>query len=155
MILFLDEPTAGVDVDLRKDMWQMVHQLRETGVTIILTTHYIEEAQEMADRIGFIRQGELFLVEEKKALMQKLGKKQLTLQLAEPLAEIPTALQALPLTLSDNHLQLVYTFDAQTQKKGIATLLRQLSEEGVDFQDLYTSESSLEDIFVKLIGASV
>jgi ABC-2 type transport system ATP-binding protein len=155
MILFLDEPTAGVDVDLRRDMWEMVHQLRATGVTIILTTHYIEEAQEMADRIGFIRKGEIFLVEEKKALMQKLGKKQLILQLAEPLSDIPAALQALPLTLSENHLQLVYTFDAQAQKKGIATLLRQLSDEGVDFQDLHTSESSLEDIFVKLIGTSV
>lgn len=155
MILFLDEPTAGVDVDLRKDMWDMVHQLRETGVTIILTTHYIEEAQEMADRIGFIRQGEIFLVEEKKTLMRKLGKKQLILQLTEPLLEIPMALRDQPLTLSDNHLQLVYTFDAQAQKQGIATLLRQLADEGVDFQDLHTQESSLEDIFVKLIGTSV
>ncbi len=151
-ILFLDEPTAGVDVDLRRDMWDMVRQLRETGVTIILTTHYIEEAQEMADRIGFIRQGDIFLVEEKKALMQKLGKKQLLLQLSEPLAAIPAALQHLPLTLSENHQQLIYTFDAQAEQKGIAALLRQLNDEGIEFQDLHTQESSLEDIFVKLIG---
>lgn len=151
-ILFLDEPTAGVDVDLRRDMWEMVRQLRETGVTIILTTHYIEEAQEMADRIGFIRQGDVFLVEEKNALMKKLGNKQLLLQLPEPLQTIPAALSHLPLSLSEDHLQLVYTFDAQTQQKGIASLLRQLNEEGIEFQDLHTRESSLEDIFVKLIG---
>jgi ABC-2 type transport system ATP-binding protein len=150
-ILFLDEPTAGVDVELRHDMWQMVRRLRESGVTIILTTHYIEEAEEMADRIGVIHKGELILVEDKAALMRKLGKKQLTLQLQEPIAAIPEALSGLPLELSDGGDALVYTFDAQGEATGIAALLRRLAEHGIDFKDLHSSESSLEDIFVGLL----
>ena len=150
-ILFLDEPTAGVDVELRHDMWQMVHRLREQGVTIILTTHYIEEAEQMADRIGVILKGELILVEDKAALMRKLGKKQLTLTLQEPLQRIPEGLSGLPLELSDDGNALVYTFDVQSERTGIATLLRQLAEQGIDFKDLHSSESSLEDIFVSLV----
>ncbi len=150
-ILFLDEPTAGVDVELRHDMWQMVRRLREQGVTIILTTHYIEEAEEMADRVGVINRGELVLVEEKHALMRKLGKKQLALSLQQPLAEVPQALVGLPLELSADGATLVYTFDAQGEGTGIAALLRQLSEDGIDYKDLHTSESSLEDIFVSLV----
>jgi ABC-2 type transport system ATP-binding protein len=150
-ILFLDEPTAGVDVELRHDMWQMVRRLRENGVTIILTTHYIEEAEEMADRIGVIHKGELILVEDKAALMRKLGKKQLTLQLQEPIAAIPEALAGLPLELSEGGNALVYTFDAQGEATGIAPLLRRLAEHGIDFKDLHSSESSLEDIFVSLV----
>ncbi|MBB3226167.1 ABC-2 type transport system ATP-binding protein [Luteibacter sp. Sphag1AF] len=150
-VLFLDEPTAGVDVELRHDMWQMVHKLREAGVTIILTTHYIEEAEEMADRIGVISRGELIVVEEKTTLMRKLGKKQLSLQLQSPLSAIPADLADLPLELSADGQQLVYTFDTQTEETGIAPLLRRLSELGIDFKDLHSSESSLEDIFVSLV----
>jgi ABC-2 type transport system ATP-binding protein len=152
-ILFLDEPTAGVDVELRRDMWQMVRGLRESGVTIILTTHYIEEAEEMADRIGVINKGELIVVEDKIALMHKLGKKQLTLQLRTQLSQIPAELSAYPLELSDDGHVLVYTFDTQIKETGIATLLRRLTELGIDFKDLHSSESSLEDIFVNLVRA--
>ncbi|MGZ6039164.1 MAG: ABC transporter ATP-binding protein, partial [Phenylobacterium sp.] len=150
-ILFLDEPTAGVDVELRRDMWEMVRGLRESGVTIILTTHYIEEAEEMADRIGVISKGELILVEEKAELMRKLGKKQLTLHLQEPLAAVPSDLTAYDLTLADGGADLVYTFDAQAEHTGIAELLRELSKRGVDFKDLQTEQSSLEEIFVSLV----
>lgn len=152
-ILFLDEPTAGVDVVLRRDMWDMVRGLRASGVTIILTTHYIEEAEEMADRIGVIRKGEIILVEDKTVLMEKLGKKQLTLHLQRPLTQIPAQLAGQQLALSDGGNELVYTFDAQSQQTGIADLLRQLSEHGIDFKDLQSSQSSLEDIFVNLVGA--
>ncbi len=150
-ILFLDEPTAGVDVELRQQMWEMVRGLRERGVTIILTTHYIEEAEEMADRIGVISKGRLILVEEKTALMRKLGKKQLTLQLRAPLEAIPTELAGLPLELGGGGSELVYTFDAQSEDTGIAELLRRLGELGIDFKDLRTTESSLEEIFVSLV----
>jgi ABC-2 type transport system ATP-binding protein len=150
-ILFLDEPTAGVDVELRRDMWQMVRELRAGGVTIILTTHYIEEAEEMADRIGVIRKGELVLVEDKHVLMRKLGKKQLTLQLQVPLQAIPGALAGEPLELADDGHSLVYTFDTQAERTGIATLLRQLGDLGIGFKDLHSSESSLEEIFVSLV----
>jgi len=150
-ILFLDEPTAGVDVELRRDMWAMVRRLREQGVTIILTTHYIEEAEEMADRIGIIHKGELMLVEDKDVLMKKLGRKQLTLQLQNRLSAIPPGLADYPLELSANGEQLVYTFDAQGDRTGIAGLLRRLGEHGIDFKDLHTSESSLEEIFVSLV----
>jgi ABC-2 type transport system ATP-binding protein len=150
-ILFLDEPTAGVDVELRRDMWEMVRGLRESGVTIILTTHYIEEAEEMADRIGVISRGELILVEEKAALMRKLGKKQLTLQLQEPLAAIPAGLENYQLALASGGAELVFTFDAQAEHTGIAELLRELSRRGIDFKDLQTSQSSLEEIFVSLV----
>ena len=152
-ILFLDEPTAGVDVELRRDMWEMVRSLRESGVTIILTTHYIEEAEEMADRIGVINKGEIILVEDKDVLMRKLGKKQLTLHLQEPLAAIPPGLEAYRLELAAGGQELVYSFDAQGQDTGIAALLRQLAGQGVDFKDLQTQESSLEDIFVSLVHA--
>lgn len=150
-ILFLDEPTAGVDVELRRDMWEMVRGLREQGVTIILTTHYIEEAEEMADRIGVISRGELILVEDKDVLMRKLGKKQLSLHLQEPLAAIPAGLEAYQLELAQDGAELVYTFDAQAESTGIAELLKRLAERGVDFRDLRTEESSLEDIFVNLV----
>ena len=150
-ILFLDEPTAGVDVELRRDMWQMVRGLRERGVTIILTTHYIEEAEEMADRIGVINKGELVVVEEKSALMRKLGKKQLTLHLQNALAAIPPALAGLPLELVKDGAELLYTFDTQANETGIAALLRRLNEQGIEFKDLHTAESSLEDIFVSLV----
>ncbi|QNP41673.1 ABC transporter ATP-binding protein [Lysobacter solisilvae (ex Woo and Kim 2020)] len=150
-ILFLDEPTAGVDVELRRDMWQMVRALRESGVTIILTTHYIEEAEEMADRIGVISNGELIVVEDKHVLMRKLGKKQLTLQLQEPLAAVPPALADFALELADEGHALVYTFDTQREQTGIATLMRRLNEQGIDFRDLHSSESSLEEIFVSLV----
>ena len=152
-ILFLDEPSAGVDVELRRDMWQMVRGLRDKGVTIILTTHYIEEAEEMADRIGVISKGELVLVEEKAVLMQKLGKKQLKLHLQRPLARIPDAMANHPLELSVDGNDLVYTFDTQSKQTGIAELLRQLGEHGIDFKDLQSSESSLEEIFVNLVRA--
>ena len=152
-ILFLDEPTAGVDVELRRDMWQMVRRLRESGVTIILTTHYIEEAEEMADRIGVISKGEIILVEDKVALMEKLGKKQLKLQLQHPLTQIPEQLRAHRLELSADGDELVYTFDAQSEQTGIADLLRQLNEHGIDFKDLQSSQSSLEEIFVNLVRA--
>jgi ABC-2 type transport system ATP-binding protein len=152
-ILFLDEPTAGVDVELRRDMWEMVRGLRESGVTIILTTHYIEEAEEMADRIGIIRKGEIILVEDKVALMRKLGKKQLTLHLQHPLAQIPGELAGWQLELSIDGKTLTYTFDAQSEQTGIADLLRRLGEHGIDFTDLQSSESSLEEIFVNLVKA--
>ena len=154
-ILFLDEPTAGVDVELRHDMWQMVRRLREQGVTIILTTHYIEEAEEMADRIGIIRKGELILVEDKATLMRKLGRKQLTIQLQAPLEALPEALRPLPLELADDGRALVYTFDTQAEDTGIAPLLRRLHEQGIDFKDLHSSESSLEDIFVSLVRGGI
>lgn len=149
-LLFLDEPTAGVDVTLRQGMWELVRTLRDTGVTIILTTHYIDEAEEMADRIGVIRKGEIILVEDKVALMHKLGKKQLTLQLAHTLAAVPAALSAYPLTLSANGNELTYTYDAQNEHSGIAALLQDLDAAGIAFKDLKTSQSSLEDIFVSL-----
>lgn len=151
-ILFLDEPTAGVDVELRRDMWQMIRRLRDSGVTIILTTHYIEEAEDMADRIGVIRAGKLVLVDDKTSLMQKLGKKQLLLQLVTPLAQIPPTLAAYQLQLSADNNQLIYTYDAQQEQATIATLLRQLSSLGIEFSDLNTQESSLEDIFIGLVG---
>ena len=150
-ILFLDEPTAGVDVELRRDMWNLVRELRDKGTTIILTTHYIEEAEEMADRIGVINHGELVVVDEKDALMRKLGKKQLTLHLQAPLAAIPAELAGQPLELSEDGLSLVYTFDVQGERTGIATLLRRLADQGIDFRDLNTQESSLEEIFVNLV----
>jgi ABC-2 type transport system ATP-binding protein len=150
-ILFLDEPTAGVDVELRRDMWEMVRSLRERGVTIILTTHYIEEAEEMADRVGVISRGELILVEEKTALMRKLGKKQLTLHLQEPLSAVPAGLDGYRLELAGGGTELVYTFDAQAEHTGIAELLRELSKRGIDFKDLQTTQSSLEEIFVSLV----
>lgn len=150
-ILFLDEPTAGVDVELRRDMWSMVHSLRQNGVTIILTTHYIEEAEQMADRIGVIDKGELVLVEEKTTLMKKLGKKQLELQLQDALEGLPPSFAEDRLELSDDGLKLVYTFDAQSEDTGIANLLRHLSDNGIQFKDLRTKESSLEEIFVNLV----
>ncbi|MEQ9617645.1 MAG: ABC transporter ATP-binding protein [Deltaproteobacteria bacterium] len=150
-ILFLDEPTAGVDVELRRDMWEMVRGLRENGVTIILTTHYIEEAEEMADRIGVINKGEIILVEDKAALMQKLGKKQLKLHLQNPLISIPQELAGHSLELSPDGNELVYTFNTQDDKTGIAGLLRRLNEHGIDFRDLHSSQSSLEEIFVSLV----
>lgn len=150
-ILFLDEPTAGVDVELRRDMWEMVRELRAHGVTVILTTHYIEEAEEMADRIGVINQGELILVEEKNALMNKLGKKQLTLQLQEPLDAVPAALQSYAVELGDDGHSLIYNFDSQQEHTGIPALLRKMDELGIDFKSLKSRESSLEDIFVDLV----
>lgn len=151
-ILFLDEPTAGVDVELRRDMWQMVRRLRESGVTIILTTHYIEEAQEMADRIGIISKGEIILVEDKNTLMTKLGKKQLTLDLQNPMTVLPEEFRSPSLALSADGLQLVYTFDPQAEQTGIAPLVKQLVEKGIEFKDLKTKESTLEEIFVQLTG---
>jgi len=150
-ILFLDEPTAGVDVELRREMWEMVRQLREQGVTIILTTHYIEEAEEMADRVGIIRQGEIILVDEKSRLMEKLGRKQLTVHLAEPLDAIPAAMADEALALADEGYSMVYTYDANQENTGIAELLRHLSEHGIEFKDLHSRQSSLEDIFVDLV----
>lgn len=150
-ILFLDEPTAGVDVELRRDMWEMVRELREQGVTVILTTHYIEEAEEMADRIGVINQGELILVEGKDALMNKLGKKQLTLQLQEPLNSIPKELESYAVELADDGHSLIYRFDSQQEHTGIPALLRKMDELGIDFKNLKSRESSLEDIFVDLV----
>lgn len=150
-ILFLDEPTAGVDVELRREMWQLVHNLRSSGVTIILTTHYIEEAEEMADRIGVIANGELIVVEEKQTLMRKLGKKQLVLELKKPLAQLPPGLAAHELELKQGGYTLVYTFDTQADRTGITSLLDDLREEGIRFGDLSTTQSSLEDIFVQLL----
>jgi ABC-2 type transport system ATP-binding protein len=150
-ILFLDEPTAGVDVELRRGMWEMVRSLRATGVTVILTTHYLEEAEEMADRIGVISKGEIILVENKAALMNKLGKKQLALHLQTRLDSIPVELAGYHLDLSVDRNELVYTFDAQGDRTGIAALMRQLSELGIAFKDLQTSQSSLEEIFVSLV----
>lgn len=151
-ILFLDEPTAGVDVDLRKDMWEVVRRLRASGVTIILTTHYIEEAQDMADRVGVINKGEIILVEEKAELMRKLGKKQLRLQLQKKLDAVPEALKAHNLSLAPDGDELIYTYDTQGERTGITALLAAINEAGVRFKDLNTSQSSLEDIFVGLIG---
>jgi ABC-2 type transport system ATP-binding protein len=150
-ILFLDEPTAGVDVERRKDMWQVVRELRDAGVTIILTTHYLDEAEEMADRIGFINHGELTLVEDKATLMHKLGRKQLTLQLAHKLDAIPPALACHDLTLSADGCELVYAYDAQAERTGITGLLDDLARAGIAFKDLNTTQSSLEDIFVDLV----
>ena len=150
-ILFLDEPTAGVDVELRRGMWEMVRSLRATGATIILTTHYLEEAEEMADRIGVISKGEIILVEDKAALLNKLGKKQLALRLQTRLDSIPVELAGYQLDLSVDGNELVYTFDAQGDRTGIAALMRQLSELGIAFKDLQTSQSSLEEIFVSLV----
>jgi len=150
-ILFLDEPTAGVDVELRQDMWRMVRRLRDEGVTIILTTHYIEEAEEMADRVGVISKGEIILVEEKAELMRKLGKKQLSLQLQQPIAAVPEALASFDLKLSAAGDEIVYTYDTQAERTGITTLLQGLAEAGIRFRDLSTSQSSLEDIFVSLV----
>ncbi|MGL1832636.1 ABC transporter ATP-binding protein [Rhodocyclaceae bacterium SMB388] len=150
-ILFLDEPTAGVDVELRQDMWELVRGLRETGVTIILTTHYIDEAEEMADRIGVISKGRLILVEDKVELMRKLGKKQLALHLDARLEHIPVALAHYGLALSEDGWELIYTYDAKNERAGIIALLRDLGEAGIEFRDLRTSQSSLEDIFVSLV----
>jgi ABC-2 type transport system ATP-binding protein len=151
-VLFLDEPTAGVDVELRRSMWEMVRQLRESGVTIILTTHYIEEAEEMADRIGVVSRGELMLVEDKTSLIEKMGRKQLILHLRHPLASLPPGLHADGLVLSEDGTEITYTFDSQSEHTGIADLLRRLGAEGIDFKDLQTRQSSLEDIFVSLVG---
>jgi ABC-2 type transport system ATP-binding protein len=151
-ILFLDEPTAGVDVELRRDMWEVVRALRASGVTIILTTHYIEEAELMADRIGVINRGELILVEDKAELMRKLGKKQLTLQLQKKLDAIPAALAAHHLTLAPEGMELVYTYDTQSERTGITALLADLNNAGIRFKDLQTTQSSLEDIFVGILG---
>ena len=151
-ILFLDEPTAGVDVELRRDMWALVRGLRDTGVTIILTTHYIDEAEEMADRIGIINKGELVVVEEKAKLMRKLGKKQLTLHLQEPMAAIPGELARWPLVLRSEGTELEYTFDAHEEQAGIPALLERLGALGIGFRDLHTQQSSLEDIFVGLVS---
>ena len=153
-ILFLDEPTAGVDVELRKDMWQVVRALRADGVTIILTTHYIEEAEEMADRIGIITKGELLLVEEKAELMRKLGRKQLVLQLQSPLDAVPEALARHHLALSPSRGELIFTYDARGERTGITTLLQELNAAGIRFTDLKTTQSSLEDIFVDFVRNS-
>jgi len=150
-ILFLDEPTAGVDVELRRDMWRLVRSLRESGVTIILTTHYIDEAEEMADRVGVISKGEIILVEQKAELMRKLGRKQLTLQLHEPLKAIPEALAGHHLELSSDGSELIYTYDTQGERPGIAALLDDLDKAEIRFKDLQTTQSSLEDIFVSLL----
>jgi ABC-2 type transport system ATP-binding protein len=150
-ILFLDEPSAGVDVELRRDMWEMVRGLRKDGVTIILTTHYIEEAEEMADRVGVINKGELILVEEKHTLMRKLGKKQLMLELPAPIDKVPTGLNGYNVELANEGRQLIYSFDAQAGETGIPAFLKRISELGVDYKDLHTEQSSLEDIFVSLV----
>jgi len=151
-ILFLDEPTAGVDVELRRDMWQLVRDLRDSGVTIILTTHYIEEAEEMADRVGVISHGELILVDEKSSLMKKLGKKELTLNLSEQMSEIPAGLSDWNLTLKADGHELEYVFDGNAERTGIPTLLGQLRDLGIGFKDLNTRQSSLEEIFVSLVS---
>ena len=152
-ILFLDEPTAGVDVELRRDMWQMVRRLRDTGVTVVLTTHYIEEAEEMADRVGVINKGRLILVEEKATLMRKLGKAQLRLQLQSPLSRVPDSLASWHLDLADGGAELVYSYDAQADTSGIPALMRQLDADGIAVRSLQTRQSSLEDIFVTLVHA--
>ncbi|MEX2123498.1 MAG: ABC transporter ATP-binding protein [Woeseia sp.] len=154
-ILFLDEPTAGVDVELRQDMWQIVRELQDSGVTIILTTHYIEEAEEMADRIGVINHGDLILVQDKTELMQRLGKKQLVLQLQEPLESIPQPLAAYGLELNANGCELIYTYDTQGARTGITALLGELNNAGVKFNDVNTTQSSLEEIFVSLVKRTV
>lgn len=153
-LLFLDEPSAGVDVQLRKEMWNLVRRLRDSGVTIILTTHYIEEAEEMADRIGVIDGGKLVVVEEKHTLMRKMGKKQLTLQLQAPIASLPPELADPSLELADGGEKLVYTFDTKSEHTGIGQLLRRLNEHGIDFKDLQTTQSSLQEIFVNLVKVS-
>ncbi|WP_434050937.1 MAG: ABC transporter ATP-binding protein [Roseibium sp.] len=153
-VLFLDEPTAGVDVELRHDMWRIVTELKEKGVTIILTTHYIEEAEEMADRVGVINKGEIVLVEDKAELMRKLGRKLLTLNLTEPLNAVPESLARHNLQLSDAGCKLVYTYDTHAERTGITALLKDLADAGVRFQDLQTDQSSLEDIFVDLVKKS-
>jgi ABC-2 type transport system ATP-binding protein len=150
-ILFLDEPTAGVDVELRKDMWQLVRELRASGVTIILTTHYIEEAEEMADRVGVINHGEIILVEDKAELMRKLGKKQLTIELREPIAAVLPSLASYGLALSDDRRKLIYTYDTKSEHTGITALLDDLRHADITFKDLQTTQSSLEDIFVGLV----
>jgi ABC-2 type transport system ATP-binding protein len=150
-ILFLDEPTAGVDVELRKDMWQVVRALRDSGVTIILTTHYIEEAEDMADRIGVIHKGEIILVENKTTLMRKLGKKQLNLQLSQKLERVPDKFARYALTLAHDGHELIYTYDTQSEHTGIDALLRDLASAQIEFRDLSTTQSSLEDIFVDLV----
>jgi ABC-2 type transport system ATP-binding protein len=150
-ILFLDEPSAGVDVELRRDMWEMVRGLRKSGVTIILTTHYIEEAEEMADRVGVINKGELIVVEEKNTLMRKLGKKQLLLELPAPIEHVPAGLNGYNVELANEGRQLIYSFDAQAGETGIPAFLKRISELGVDYKDLHTEQSSLEDIFVSLV----
>jgi ABC-2 type transport system ATP-binding protein len=150
-ILFLDEPTAGVDVELRKDMWQLVRELRASGVTIILTTHYIEEAEEMADRVGVINKGEIILVEDKVELMHKLGKKQLAIELRDPMTAIPAALSNFPLTLSPDGKTLTYDYDTKGERTGITTLLDELRAVDIRFRDLQTRQTSLEDIFVNLV----
>jgi ABC-2 type transport system ATP-binding protein len=154
-VLFLDEPTAGVDVELRRDMWDLVRRMRDQGVTIILTTHYIDEAEEMADRIGVINHGELVVVEEKSRLMKQLGKRQLTLTLQEPLPAIPTELGEWPLALNANGHELQFTFDASVEQTGVAPLLRRREQLGINYRDLNTRESSLEEIFVSLVGRKV
>ncbi|AVV50560.1 ABC transporter, ATP-binding protein [Leptospira santarosai] len=151
-ILFLDEPTAGVDVELRKDMWNIVRNLRQNGVTIILTTHYIEEAEEIADRIGVINKGELILVEDKKELMQKLGKKQLSIDLTRALKKIPATLKTKGLEIADNGKQLLYTYDSHGKQTGISALLQDLKKAKIEFKDLNTTQSSLEEIFVQLVS---
>jgi ABC-2 type transport system ATP-binding protein len=153
-VLFLDEPTAGVDVELRQDMWNVVRELRDSGVTIILTTHYIEEAEEMADRIGVINRGEIILVEDKTELMRKLGKKQMTLQLHSQLSTLPASLAQWPLELHAGGLELVYTYDTRSERTGITALLAALGEAGIGFKDLSTTQSSLEEIFVSLVRRS-
>lgn len=153
-ILFLDEPTAGVDVELRRDMWEMVRTLRDKGVTIILTTHYIEEAEEMADRIGIINRGELMLVKDKAVLMRQLGKRQLIIQLLQPLTALPEAVQGRAVELSDDGCTLTYTFDAQGEQTGVGDVLRALAREGIEFKDVNSSQSSLEEIFVGLVHDS-
>ena len=150
-VLFLDEPTAGVDVELRQDMWEVVRRLREDGVTIILTTHYIEEAEAMADRVGVINKGEIILVEGKAELMRKLGRKQMTLELRAPLKAVPEALSRYALELSADGGQLIYTYDNQSDRPGVASLLRDLGAAGIEFRDLDTQNSSLEEIFVNLL----
>ena len=154
-VLFLDEPTAGVDVNLRRDMWALVRRLRDSGVTIILTTHYIEEAEEMADRVGVINGGRILLVEDKTALMHKLGKRRLTLTLRDPLSRLPDALAPWPLELDKSGRRLAYRFDKAAEDAGVPDLLRRLQEIGIDIRDIETTESSLEDIFVDLIGRAV
>ena len=151
-ILFLDEPTAGVDVTLRRDMWDLVRELKKNGVTIILTTHYIEEAQEMADRIGVINKGEIIIVEEKAEMMRKLGKKRLTLNLTSRLDKIPTGLAQEPLSLSADGKHLIYSYDTRAEHSGVTDLMKKLGENGIEFKDLQTKESSLEEIFVSLVG---
>ncbi len=154
MVLFLDEPTAGVDVSLRKDMWAQVQALKETGVTIILTTHYLEEAEEMADRIGVINKGTIIITEDKKMLMKKLGRKSLVLDLNSPLLNVPAHLSRWPLALTAEGMQLTYTYDSAKDGNGVAELLAGLSAAGISYKDIHTNQSSLEEIFIELVGSS-